>query len=114
MNLIQSISEDTLQHMNVPLADNSFASLTLYFIPMQQCWVIQNLTYANFAINNLRISNSPNMLLQFMHQIPFGIACFSQGDREPSLQQDFSSGASKLFLLTKADCELYVGFLTGA
>lgn len=51
------------------------------------------------------------MLLQFKNQIPFGIACYSTNNREPSLQEDFSSGTSQLFILDQAEVKEYFTFL---
>lgn len=92
---------------------------------MQAGWFVQSLIYAAntasygppsdytgpFTINELRVTNSPNMLNQFRNQIPFGLACFSTQDREPTQQQDFSSGASKLYLLSQEEVTLYAELL---
>lgn len=113
MYTIQQITNDPFQTQDLILPDGSILSLTLYFIPLQYAWVITNLTYGSFVLNGFRISNSPNMLYQYKNQIPFGIACFSVDNREPSLQNDFSSGASKLFLLSAAEVQAYSEFLSG-
>ena len=74
-----------------------------------------NLTYTNanitFTLNGLRITNSPNMLNQWKNILPFGLACFSTANREPSLQQDFASGNSVLYVLTQAEVTQYSEFL---
>lgn len=113
MYLIQQITNDPYQTQDLVLPDGTVVSLTLYFIPMQYGWFITNLTYGNFVLNGVRISNSPNILYQFKNQIPFGLACFSKGNREPSLQDDFSSGASQLFILSAAEVQAYSEFLSG-
>lgn len=74
---------------------------------MQFGWFFTNITYGSFVLNGLRITNLPNMLFQFQNKIPFGLACFSKANREPSLQDDFVSGNSKLYILTQAECEEY-------
>lgn len=111
---INQITDDSLQNQNLVLPDGTVISLTIYFVPMQYGWFITELTYGTFTLNGLRICNSPNMLHQFKNQIPFGLACFSTASREPSLQQDFSSGASQLFVLTAAEVAQYSEFLSGA
>lgn len=115
MNQIQQITSDPLQSQTIALPDGSQLTFTLYFIPLQLGWFITNLIYntanTTFQLNGLRVCNSPNMLHQFLNQIPFGIACISANSREPSLIQDFSSGASNLYLLSKAECENYAEFL---
>jgi hypothetical protein len=112
MNLIQPITDDTLQTMNLVLPDGTSFSMTIYFVPMQYGWFITNLTYAikNFEINGLRITNNPNMLYQFKNKIPFGLGCFSSSSREPTQQQDFSSGSSKLYLLNADEIQELVEF----
>jgi hypothetical protein len=112
MYLIPQITDDTLQTQSLILPDGSSLSLTIYFIPMQYGWFITNLTYGTFVLEGVRITNNPNILQQFKNQLPFGLACFSKSDREPSQQQDFSSGASKLYILTSDEVEEYSEFLS--
>ena len=114
MNLIQQITTDSNQTRTLILADGTQLTFTMYCRPMQYGWFITNLVYQSFTLTELRITNSPNMLHQFRNQIPFGLACYTAADREPSQQQDFSSGASTLYLLTAADVAAYTKFLTGS
>lgn len=111
MLLIQQLTSDPLQSQNLVLPDGSQLTLTIYFSPMQLGWFITSLIYGAFTLNGLRITNSPDMLYQFKNEIPFGLACFTKGNREPSQQQDFSSGASSLYILTSAEVEQYSEFL---
>lgn len=110
---IDNISESPRQRQSLVLDDGTQVILAIYFVPMQYGWYITRLIYKDFTLNGFRIINSPNMLHQFRNQIPFGLACFSAGNREPSLQQDFSSGASKLYILTAAEVEQYAEVLSG-
>lgn len=107
MYLIQQITSDPLQKQTLILPDGTSLSLTLYFMPMQYAWVITELVYGDFLLQGVRISNSPNILYQFQNQIPFGLACYSTQNREPTQQQDFSSGASKLYILDAAEVAAY-------
>lgn len=111
MYLIQNITDAPFQTQNLTLPDSTIVSVTLYFMPMQQGWFFTNITYGSFVLNGTRITNNPNLLLQFQNQIPFGIACFSTANREPMLAEDFSSGASQLYLLAQADVKEYYTFL---
>lgn len=113
MLLIQQITSDALQTQTLVLQDGTTLGLTLYFRPLQYGWFINSLTYLTFKLNGLRVCNSPNMLHQFRNQLPFGLACFSTGNREPSQQQDFSSGTSKLYILTAGEVAQYTGYLAG-
>lgn len=114
MHIVQQITEAPLQQMTLILPDGSSLTMTLYFVPMQQGWFIRNLTYQTFVLNGLRITVSPNMLYQFRNLIPFGLACFSTNNREPSLAQDFSSGNCILYLLTEDEVDEYARLLSGS
>lgn len=111
MLLIQQVTSNPLQEQTIVLPDGSQLSMTLYFRPMQYGWFINRLVYGDFLIYGVRITNSPNILNQFRNQIPFGLGCFSTANREPSQQSDFSTGASKLYILTKAECQEYAEYL---
>ncbi len=111
MYLIQQITSAPHQSQTLVLPDGTSFSMTMYFVSLQQGWFITNLVYNKFAIQGLRIVNSPNMLYQFRNQIPFGLACFSTANREPSLQEDFSSGASQLYVLSQDEVQSYTHFL---
>ena len=111
MFLIQQVNANTLQNFNIALPDATTVLLQVYWRPMQYGWWINNLTYGSFILNGIRIVNSPNMLLQYQNQIPFGLACYSTGNREPSQQQDFSSGNSKLYILDSDEVQAYYKFL---
>lgn len=113
MNIIQQITSDPYQKQSLILPDGSSLSLTIYFRSMQFGWFIESLIYKDFVLNGMRITSSPNMLNQYRNQIPFGLACYSTQNREPTQQKDFSSGASKLYLLTQAECAQYARLLSG-
>lgn len=103
IQLIQQITSDPLQTQTVALPDGSQFSFTLYFVPMQYGWFFTTFNYGDFTINGLRITNSLNLLNSFRNQLPFGIACISASDREPSQQADFGSAASNLYVLSSAE-----------
>lgn len=110
---IQRITANPLQQQTLVLDDGTSFAITMYFMPMQLGWFFTNITYGNFVLNGIRITNNPNMLFQFQNLVPFGIACFSTGNREPSLQDDFVSGASKLYILSQDECEEYTAYVRG-
>lgn len=111
MLLIQQVTAAPLQKQTLVLPEGTTLALTLSFRPMQFGWFVNELKYSDFTLHGLRITNSPNMLNQWRNLIPFGFGCFSTANREPSQQQDFSSGASKLYILTQAEVTEYAGFL---
>lgn len=110
---IQNLTSDSRQKQNLVLPDGSQIGIEIYFVPMQYGWFITTLTYKDFVLTGLRITNSPNILYQWRNQIPFGLACFSKSDREPSQAGDFATGASNLFILSEADVNAYTEFLSG-
>jgi hypothetical protein len=112
MYQIQNITSDAFQQQQLILPDSSIITFQMYFVPRQLGWFITNLTYLNFQLTGMRICNSPNLLNQFRNQIPFGLNCISTQDREPTQQADFESGASLLFILTAAEVQEYVTYLT--
>jgi len=111
MNQITQISDNALQKQTIILDDGTTFTFTLYFVPLQQGWFITELTYGTFTLRGLRVTNSVNMLNQWRNIIPFGLACLSTANREPGLQQDFSSGASKLYILNQVDIAEYARIL---
>jgi hypothetical protein len=117
MNLIQGLTNDPLQDQTIILPDGSSFFLEIYFMPNQLCWVINSLAYVtstiNFSLSGYRIVNSPNLLNQWSNVIPFGLACMSAGNRDPSLQEDFSSGNSHLYTLTENEVAEFTQYLQG-
>lgn len=113
MNYISNITSNALQQQNIVLPDGTTFSMTMYYVPLQYGWFFTNITYKTFVLNSVRITNNPNMLYQFQNLIPFGIACFSASQREPSQQEDFLSGASKLYVLTEEECSAYADYIRG-
>lgn len=107
MYQIQQITNDALQRQTLILPDGSLVPITIYFMPLQQMWVIQELVYDELTIRSVSITNNANILYQFKNQIPFGLLCASKSTREPSLIDDFSSGYSSLYLLTEEEVTAY-------
>lgn len=112
MYKIPNLTSNPKQKQTLVLPDGTQIQISLYFCPQQLGWFIPTLSYKTFVLNNMRIVNSPNMLHQYRNKIPFGIACFSSSKREPSLQDDFSSGASIMYILTEAEVTAFTELLT--
>lgn len=112
MNQIQVITADPSQTQAIPIQDGSSFTFTLYYVDLQYGWWITNFTYGDFVLQGFRVFNSPNMLQQYRNQIPFGLACYTVGQREPTQLQDFSSEASTLWVLTQAEVAQFNTFLT--
>lgn len=110
---VQNITSDSRQIQTLVLPDGTQILIELYFMSQQLGWFITNLVYGNFVLNNLRITISPNMLYQWRNKLPFGLACFTDQNREPTQLEDFSSGAAKLFVLTQEEVTYYAEYLSG-
>lgn len=113
MNALQQITDAPVQQQTVALSDGTTFSISIKYVPQQYGWFITSLTYGDFTLSGYRIVNSPNMLNQYRNEIPFGLACATAGNREPTQQQDFSSGASTIFLLSAEEVQQYTRFLIG-
>lgn len=111
MYQILNLTADAAQTQNLTLPDGSVMTFTMTYIPMQYGWFFTSITVNTFTLNNLRITNSPNILYQFKNILTFGISCFSVSNREPSQQEDFLSGASNLYILTSNEVAEYAEFL---
>ena len=108
---ITSLTDDPLQKQTIFLPNGESVEFILNFKPMQLGWFINEMTYNEFVLKGMRITNSPNMLHQFINKIPFGLGCFSKEDREPTLQEDFTSGNSSLYILTQEETEEFRDYL---
>lgn len=115
MYLIQWPTNAPLQSQQIVIPSGTGAgtsfTITTYYSPQQIGWFITNLTYVNFVLNSLRITTQPNMLYQFINQLPFGLACFCQDNDEPTQQDDFYSGRAGLWLLDSTETAEYAEIL---
>lgn len=109
---VTQVTSDPLQKQTLVLPDGSVIVMQLYYVQQQYGWFVPSLTYGSFTLKGLRITNNPNMLRQWKNLIPFGMACFSVGQREPSQIQDFSSKNSILYILSEAEVVEYERYLS--
>lgn len=110
MYAISQITSDPLQTMTLVLPNGNQANLTLYYIERQIGWFITQLTYQNFTLNGVRISNNPDILYPWRNTLQWGLACYSIANREPTQLQDFSSGNSILYILDSTEVEALTEF----
>lgn len=113
MFLVQQITNDAFQKQTLILPSGQTFDITMSFKPMQLGWFITELVYGDFTLTGVRVCTSPNFLYQFRNQIPFGLACFTKDFSEPTLQEDFSSGRAKLYVLSEAEVDRYTELLGG-
>lgn len=108
---IQTITQDPYQKQTVVLSDGSLVTLVLRYVPLQQAWYFDEISWQEFTVNGLRCVTNPNMLRQWKNLIPFGLGCYTDGARDPQLQEDFETETSRLFILTEAEVLEYEDFL---
>lgn len=107
MYKIQQITADPSQQQTLVLPNGAQIAFAMQYLPGQQAWAA-NVTYgSSFGLNGILLVNNPNLLQQWSNLIPFGMACFSSGAREPSQIQDFQSGYSALYILSAEDVVAY-------
>lgn len=112
MNLIPRLTAAPLQRQTLLLPGGSSVFLEIYFRPSQSGWYVNRLTWKLFVVGTLRITNNVNILRPWKNILPFGLACFTADNREPTQAQDFSSGAAQLYLLTPAEVAQYETYLS--
>ena len=112
---IEEITVDALQEQTLILFDGSALVLTLHYIEMQRGWFIRRLVHNDdFTVTNIRIGKNFNIVNQFKNLIPFGLACLSDEDRDPTQQEDFSSKSFNLFILTSEELDAFGAALANA
>lgn len=112
MLLINQVTDATTQRRNLVLEDGTSLDLEVQFVPLQGGWFINELSYLGFTLRGVRIGNNLNILNQYRNLLPFGLACVTDLEREPSLQGDFLSGEFKLFILTAEEVQQFSEFLS--
>lgn len=110
---IQQITNDALQKQTLLLQDGSSVKIKMRYSSQQYGWFFDEISYLDFTLYGVRITNNLNMLMPYRHQIPFGLACISDDDREPTQKDDFASRSSRLYILSDQEVDDYVRFLSG-
>lgn len=105
MNLIQGITDQPKQTIQLQIADGSAATWTLEYKPNQLGW-FWGLTWGSVDIQGCRLVSSPNILRQYREILPFGLSILSIGNVEPLNQEDFSDGTITVYLLDSTDVAL--------
>ena len=115
MYLLTGLTSNTLQRQRLILPNGDPIILVIEFKPLQFGWFIRQLTYElkDFELRGMRINTGPNILYQFKNILRFGMACITKQNREPSLQEDFSSGNSQLYILSESETEELAGYFSG-
>lgn len=104
MNLLGGLTDQPKQTTTIVLADGSRATLALEYRPNQLCWSY-DLAWGSIEINGCQLVASPNIVREFRHRLPFGIAVITAGNIDPTDQECFVNGAASVYLLDAADVE---------
>lgn len=102
MNRIDNLSNQASQTVKIPLSDGTIVVFNFKYLPAVQRWVF-GLQHANFTLNGVGLSASPNVLRPWKNVIPFGLACTSIDGLDPLFSDDFKTGRISLFVLSEAD-----------
>jgi hypothetical protein len=105
MNQLTGLTDDPAQTNTVTLPDGSTAILSLNYSQQQAGWFfgVQYPT-TGFVLNGQRLCAFPNVLAQFSSQLPFGLACVTVNNVEPTGQETFVDGTTDMYLLNSNDC----------
>lgn len=105
MNYLNKITDQTLQQFFLTGIPQENISLTLRYLPTQQLWTM-DLASGLFAVNNVAIVQSPNLLRAWRNVIDFGICCNTATGINPLYNTDFQTQVAALYLLDAADVAL--------
>ena len=100
----------TGQQKLVTTADNGdVVEITLYFQSRTAVWKM-DIESGDFILKGVRISRVLNMLCQHNNIISFGIGVIMNGEGEPFLINDFSTGRVQLAILTPSEVQAVGAF----
>ena len=102
MNRIDNLTGFADQTTNLILADGSTASIRFKFDGATERWRI-DVAYGTRKINSVGLCCHPNILRQWRHVIPFGLACVTPNMSDPVRAEDFTIGRVKMYLLSQTD-----------
>lgn len=104
MKQIDNISDDANQLSNVILDDGSIAAIQLVYRPATQRWTL-TVSRGTFKVEGIQVTYHQNLMRQWRHLIPFGIACTTVDMADPVFIDDFSSGRAALYVLSESEVD---------
>ena len=107
MKTISGITDSPTQTFALTLVDGTKATCVLYWRDQQIGWFL-DVAYptAGRTINGLRLVATPNLLRQFRHVLPFGLAFTLPAGGDPLSKEAFISGGAMFVLLEGDDLAL--------
>ena len=90
------------QEITMILDDNSRVTFNFEYISNQLGWFF-GIKYQEYNYQNIRLTTGYNILRAYRNYLPFGLRVETQGNEEPTDQNDFINNFCVLYLLTKED-----------
>lgn len=100
------------QQTQLQLPDGSTATMRLIYQGTTQRWAM-NITYGTLTINGINLCTLPNVLRQWSHILPFGLAVVTADQTDPFDINDFATGRVIMYILTQVDVALIEAVVYG-
>ena len=104
MRIITEFTDNPKQTCTLVLENQETVVFNLYFYETQLSWYF-DFTYNDVISNGNKVVLGVNILRNFKHLIPFGLAFQANDGVEPFAIDDFTSGRVSVYLLSTADVE---------
>lgn len=102
MRIIDNLSDDASQQVQVLLDDGTTVVIALRYLPRNQRWVA-DVSRGDFSVKTVALCQHPNLLRSYRNIVPFGLMCSSIDAVDPAYIQDWVNGRCSLQILTAAD-----------
>jgi hypothetical protein len=107
MYSVTSISSDARQIQTLTTPEGTKVTIEMEYVPLQSGWFFKQIKYGDFVITGMRICTSPNLLHQYINQLPFGFMFTTVANGEPTQQEDFVLKRCNMYILNKDECLQY-------
>ena len=109
---LNNLTNHADQVMVLQLPAGGIATLELMYHGATKRWIM-NLEYGDVVIDGIGVCCHPNLLRQWKNVIPFGLACATQFQTDPTEFSDFVNGNAVLYLLDEADVQFVESSILG-
>ena len=100
MVIISNVTNDPAQRVDVILADGTIFTLVLYYRLSVQRWMFDvEYPAKSFIARGMGLCVHPNIMRNWRHVIPFGLAVVSSDDADPFNIDDFLNGRISIYML---------------
>lgn len=100
MTLINAITNQPVQSINIILPDTTVVPFQLQYMDLPQMWFF---SLPTFNINNMALVVNPNILRSFNRVLNFSLGLDTTDGYESLFINDFSNGRASLYLLDADD-----------